>query len=189
MCWRTYFLRRVESLAKGTHYNICACARKETTEGGKKTRRYGRALHDTRVSACSTSGSRHVWHPGLGMHDTRVSDTRKRLTGLTAQEENNTDTYKEKKYKQKKWILYLRIFLFIVLYCKPIILFLNSILHFLPTIVCVYSHWQKIPPYTPFFFSHFLIYVLLTLQTTCCITFSASLDSFCTMKPSYKLPE
>jgi len=35
------------------------------------------------------------------MHDTRVSDTRKRLTGLTAQEETNTDTYKEKKYKQK----------------------------------------------------------------------------------------
>ena len=102
MCWRTYFfLRRMESLAKGTHYNICACARKETTEGWKKTRRYGRALHDTRVLTCPTSGSRHVWHPGLGMHDTRVSDTRKRLTGLTAQKENNTDTYKEKKYKQK----------------------------------------------------------------------------------------
>ena len=48
-----------------------------------------------------TSGSRHVRHPGLGMHDTRVSDTRKRLTGLTAQEETNTETYKEKKYKQK----------------------------------------------------------------------------------------
>ena len=101
MCWRTYFLRRMESQAKGTHYNICACARKETTEGWKKTRRYGRALHDTRVLTCLTSGSWHVWHPGLGMHDTRVSDTRKRLTGLTAQEENNTDTYKEKKYKQK----------------------------------------------------------------------------------------
>ena len=101
MCWRTYFLRRMESLAKGIHYNICACARKETTEGWKKTRRYGRALHDTRVLTCPTSGSRHVWHPGLGMHDTRVSDTRKRLTGLTAQKENNTDTYKEKKYKQK----------------------------------------------------------------------------------------
>ena len=101
MCWRTYFLRRMESLAKGIHYNICACARKETTEGWKKIRRYGRALHDTRVLTCSTSGSRHVWHPGLGMHDTRVSDTRKRLTGLTAQKENNTDTYKEKKYKQK----------------------------------------------------------------------------------------
>ena len=101
MCWRTCFLRRMESLAKGTHYNICACARKGTTEGGKKTRRYGRALHDTRVLTCLTSGSRHVWHPGLGMHDTRVSDTRKRLTGLTAQEETNTDTYKEKKYKQK----------------------------------------------------------------------------------------
>ena len=101
MCWRTCFLRRVESLAKGTHYNIFACARKGTTEGWKKTRRYGRTLHDTRVLACLTSGSRHVWHPGLGMHDTRVSDTRKRLTGLTAQEETNTDTYKEKKYKQK----------------------------------------------------------------------------------------
>ena len=91
----------MESQAKGTHYNICACERKGTTEGGKKTRRYGRALHDTRVLTCSTSGSRHVRHPGLGMHDTRVSDTRKRLTGLTAQEETNTDTYKEKKYKQK----------------------------------------------------------------------------------------
>ena len=96
-----FFLRRMESLEKGTHYNICACARKETTEGWKKTRRYGRVLHDTRVLTCLTSGSRHVWHPGLGMHDTRVSDTRKRLTGLTAQKENNTDTYKEKKYKQK----------------------------------------------------------------------------------------
>ena len=73
MCWRTCFLRRMESLAKGIHYNICACARKETTEGWKKTRRYGRALHDTRVLTCLTSGSRHVRHPGLGMFDIRVS--------------------------------------------------------------------------------------------------------------------
>ena len=73
MCWRTCFLRRMESLAKGIHYNICACARKETTEGGKKTRRYERALHDTRVLTCLTSGSRHVRHPGLGMFDIRVS--------------------------------------------------------------------------------------------------------------------
>ena len=101
MCWRTYFLRRMESLAKGIHYNICACARKETTEGGKKTRRYGRALHDTRVLTCSTPGSRHVRHPGLGMHDTRVSDTRKRLTGEMTQEGNNTETCNEKKDKQK----------------------------------------------------------------------------------------
>lgn len=101
MCWRTYFLRRMESLAKGIHYNICACARKETTEGWKKTRRYGRALHDTRVLTCLTSGSRHVWHPGLGMHDTRVSDTRKRLTGEMTQEGNNTETCNEKKDKQK----------------------------------------------------------------------------------------
>lgn len=91
----------MESLAKGTHYNICACERKGTTEGGKKTRRYGRALHDTRVLTCSTSGSRHVRHPGLGMHDTRVSDTRKRLTRLMTQEENNTETCNEKKYRKK----------------------------------------------------------------------------------------
>ena len=101
MCWRTCFLRRMESLAKGIHYNICACARKETTEGWKKTRRYGRALHDTRVLTCPTSGSRHVWHPDLGMHDTRVSDTRKRLTGEMTQEGNNTETCNEKKDKQK----------------------------------------------------------------------------------------
>ena len=101
MCWRTYFLRRMESQAKGTHYNICACARKETTEGWKKTRRYGRVLYDTRVLTCSTSGSRHVRHPGLGMHDTRVSDTRKRLTGEMTQEGNNTETCNEKKDKQK----------------------------------------------------------------------------------------
>ena len=102
MCWRTYFLRRMESQAKGTHYNICACARKETTEGWKKTRRYGRVLYDTRVLTCSTSGSRHVWHPGLGMHDTRVSVTRKRLTGLTAQEENNTETCNAKERQKER---------------------------------------------------------------------------------------
>ena len=56
----------MESLAKGIHYNICACARKETTEGGKKTRRYGRALHDTRVLTCLTPGSRYARHPGVG---------------------------------------------------------------------------------------------------------------------------
>ena len=164
MCWRTCFLRRMESLAKGTHYNICACARKETTEGWKKTRRYGRALYDTRVLTCSTPGSWHVWHPGLGMHDTRVSDTRKRLTGLITQEENNTDTYKEKKYKQKKWILYLRIFLFIV--------FVQQINHpfFEQHITLSSNDCLRVFPLTkkfrltpPFFFSHFLIYVLLTL--------------------------
>ena len=102
MCWRTYFLRRMESLAKGIHYNICACARKETTEGWKKTRRYGRALHDTRVLTCLTPGSWHVRHPGLGMHDTRVSDTRKRLTGLMTQEENNTETCNDKERQKEK---------------------------------------------------------------------------------------
>ena len=58
-------------------------------------------MSDIRVLACLTSGSRYARHPGVVHTDTRVSDTRKRLTGLTAQEETNTDTYKEKKYKQK----------------------------------------------------------------------------------------
>ena len=56
---------REKEMKRGIHYNICACARKKTTEGWKKIRRYGRALYDTRVSACSTSGSRHVRHPGV----------------------------------------------------------------------------------------------------------------------------
>ena len=167
MCWRTCFLRRMESLAKGTHYNICACARKGTTEGGKKTRRYGRALHDTRVLTCSTSGSRHVWHPGLGMHDTRVSDTRKRLTRLMTQEENNTETCNEKKDRKKKWILCLKS---ISIHCfcaaDQSSIFLNSTFHLFTLI----------------------IHLLPTLYTINSITLSISLDSFCTMEPSYNLP-
>ena len=167
MCWRTYFLRRMESLAKGIHYNICACARKETTEGWKKTRRYGRALHDTRVLTCLTSGSRHVRHPGLGMHDTRVSDTRKRLTGEMTQEGNNTETCNEKKDRKKKWILCLKS---ISIHCfcaaDQSSIFLNSIFHLFTLI----------------------IHLLPTLYTINSITLSISLDSFCTMEPSYNLP-
>ena len=74
MCWRTYFLRRMESLAKGTHYNICACARKESNGRLKENTeiRKGIAWHpgldmsDIRVSACSTPGSRYARHPGVG---------------------------------------------------------------------------------------------------------------------------
>ena len=105
----------MESLAKGTHYNICACARKETTEGGKKTRRYGRALHDTRVSACSTSGSRYARHPGVGHKKkaNRTNDTgrkqyrnmqRQRKTERKTAEERiqkNNDTVKEQKTQKK----------------------------------------------------------------------------------------
>ena len=117
----------MESLAKGTHYNICACARKETTEGGKKTRRYGRALHDTRVLTCSTSGSRHVRHPGLGMHDTRVSDTRKRLTGLMTQEENNTETCNDKeRQKEKVNTMFKEYFYSLFLCSRPIIHFFEQ---------------------------------------------------------------
>ena len=180
-------------LAKGTHYNIFACARKErkeTTEGWKKTRRYGRALHDTRVLTCSTSGSRHVRHPGLGMHDTRVSDTRKRLTGLTAQEENNTDTCKGKEIQTEKVNIILKN---ISVHCfctaNQSSFFWTAYYTFFQRLFACIPIDKKFRLIPPFFFSHFLIYVLLTLQTTCCITFSASLDSFCTMKPSHKLPE
>lgn len=190
MCWRTYFLRRMESQAKGTHYNICACARKEATEGWKKTRRYGRALHDTRILTCLTSGSWHVWHPGLGMHDTRVSDTRKRLTGLTAQEENNTDTCKGKEIQTEKVNIILKN---ISVHCfctaNQSSFFWTAYYTFFQRLFACIPIDKKFRLIPPFFFSHFLIYVLLTLQTTCCITFSASWDSFCTMKPSYKLPE
>ena len=167
MCWRTCFLRRMESLAKGTHYNICACARKETTEGGKKTRRYGRALYDTRVLTCSTSGSRHVRHPGLGTFNTRVSDTRKRLTELMAQEGDDTETCNEKKDRKKKWILCLKS---ISIHCfcaaDQSSIFLNSTFHLFTLI----------------------IHLLPTLYTINSITLSISLDSFCTMEPSYNLP-
>ena len=167
MCWRTYFLRRMKSQTKGTHYNICACARKGTTEGWKKTRRYGRALYDTRVLTCSTSGSRHVWHPGLGMHDTRVSDTRKRLTGLMTQEENNTETCNDKeRQKEKVNTMFKEYFYSLFLCSRPIIHFLNSTFHLFTLI----------------------IHLLPTLYTINSITLSISLDSFCTMEPSYNLP-
>lgn len=156
MCWRTCFLRRVESLAKGTHYNICACARKETTEGWKKTRRYGRVLYDTRVLACSTSGSRYARHPGVGHKKkaNRTNGTGRKQYGHIQGKEIQTE-------KVNTILKNISVHCFCT--ANQSSFFLNSILHFLPTIVCVYSHWQKIPPYTPFCFSHFLIYVLLTL--------------------------
>ena len=167
MCWRTYFLRRMKSQTKGTHYNICACARKKTTEGWKKIRRYGRALYDTRVLTCMTPGSRHVRHPGLGTSDTRVSDTRKRLTGKMTQEGNNTETCNEKKDRKKKWIQCLKS---ISIHCfcaaDQSSIFLNSTFHLFTLI----------------------IYLLPTLYTINSITLSISLDSFCTMEPSYNLP-
>ena len=136
MCWRTFFLRRMKSQTKGTHYNICACARKKTAESWKKIRRYGRALYDTRVLTCSTPGSRHVRHPGLGTFDTRVSDTRKRLTELMAQEGDDTETCNEKKDRKKKWILCLKS---ISIHCfcaaDQSSIFLNSTFHLFTLII------------------------------------------------------
>ena len=92
----------MESLAKGIHYNICACARKETTEGGKKTRRYGRALHDTRVLTCSTPGSRHVRHPGVGhkIKANRTNGTGRKQYGHIQGKEIQTEKRQRKRYKK-----------------------------------------------------------------------------------------
>ena len=171
MCWRTCFLRRMESLAKGIHYNICACARKETTEGWKKTRRYGKALHNTRILTCPTSGSWHVWHPGLGMFDIRVSVCT--TPGCRTQEKGLREKWHRKKTiqkhatRKKKWILCLKS---ISIHCfcaaDQSSIFLNSIFHLFTLI----------------------IHLLPTLYTINSITLSISLDSFCTMEPSYNLP-
>ena len=126
----------------------------------------GLDMFNTRVSACSTSGSRHVRHPGLGTFDTRVSDTRKRLTGLMTQEGNDTETCNEKKDRKKKWILCLKS---ISIHCfcaaDQSSIFLNSTFHMFTLI----------------------IYLLPTLYTINSITLSISLDSFCTMEPSQSL--
>ena len=182
MCWRTYFLRRMESLEKGTHYNICACARKETTEGWKKTRRYGRALHDTRVLTCLTSGCRHVWHPGVG-HKKKANGT-----NGTGRKQYGHIQGKEIQTEKVNTILK-NISVHCFCTANQSSFFWTAYYTFFQRLFACIPIDKKFRLTPPFFFSHFLIYVLLTLQTTCCITFSASLDSFCTMKPSYKLPE
>lgn len=123
-------------------------------------------MYDTRVLTCLTSGSRHVRHPGLGMHDTRVSDTRKRLTGLMTQEENNTETCNDKeRQKEKVNTMFKEYFYSLFLCSRPIIHFLNSTFHLFTLI----------------------IHLLPTLYTINSITLSISLDSFCTMEPSQSL--
>ena len=149
----------MESLAKGTHYNICACARKGTTEGGKKTRRYGRALHDTRVLTCSTSGSRHVRHPGVGH---KIKANGRNDTGR----KQYRNMQRKERQKEKVNTMFKEYFYSLFLCSRPIIHFLNSTFHLFTLI----------------------IHLLPTLYTINSITLSISLDSFCTMEPSYNLP-
>ena len=149
----------MESLAKGIHYNICACARKGTTEGGKKTRRYGRALHDTRVLTCSTSGSRHVRHPGVGH---KIKANGRNDTGR----KQYRNMQRKERQKEKVNTMFKEYFYSLFLCSRPIIHFLNSTFHLFTLI----------------------IHLLPTLYTINSITLSISLDSFCTMEPSYNLP-
>ena len=110
MCWRTYFLRRMESLAKGIHYNICACARKESNGRLKENTEIrkgivwhpGLDMYDTRVSACSTSGSRHVRHPGVG-HKKKANGTNgtgRKQYGNIQGKEIQTERRQRKRYKK-----------------------------------------------------------------------------------------
>ena len=149
----------MESQAKGIHYNICACARKGTTEGGKKTRRYGRALHDTRVLTCSTSGSRHVRHPGVGH---KIKANGRNDTGR----KQYRNMQRKERQKEKVNTMFKEYFYSLFLCSRPIIHFLNSTFHLFTLI----------------------IHLLPTLYTINSITLSISLDSFCTMEPSYNLP-
>ena len=149
----------MESLAKGIHYNICACARKGTTEGGKKTRRYGRALHDTRVLTCLTSGSRHVRHPGVGH---KIKANGRNDTGR----KQYRNMQRKERQKEKVNTMFKEYFYSLFLCSRPIIHFLNSTFHLFTLI----------------------IHLLPTLYTINSITLSISLDSFCTMEPSYNLP-
>ena len=165
----------MKSQTKGTHNNIMRMARERKQRKAERNTEIrkgivwhpGLDMYDTRVLTCMTPGSRHVRHPGLGTSDTRVSDTRKRLTGKMTQEGNNTETCNEKKDRKKKWIQCLKS---ISIHCfcaaDQSSIFLNSTFHLFTLI----------------------IYLLPTLYTINSITLSISLDSFCTMEPSYNLP-
>ena len=110
MCWRTYFLRRMESQAKGTHYNICACARKGNSGRGKENTeiRKGIAWHpgldmfDIRVSARLTPGSRYARHPGVGHKKkaNRTNGTGRKQYGNIQGKEIQTERRQRKRYKK-----------------------------------------------------------------------------------------
>ena len=110
MCWRTYFLRRMESLAKGIHYNICACARKESNGRLKENTEIrkgivwhpGLDMFDTRVSARLTPGSWYARHPGVGHKKkaNRTNGTGRKQYGHIQGKEIQTEKRQRKRYKK-----------------------------------------------------------------------------------------
>ena len=110
MCWRTCFLRRMESLAKGIHYNICACARKESNGRLKENTEIrkgivwhpGLGISDIRVSARLTSGSRYARHPGVGHKKkaNRTNGTGRKQYGNIQGKEIQTERRQRKRYKK-----------------------------------------------------------------------------------------
>ena len=110
MCWRTYFLRRMESQAKGTHYNICACARKESNGRLKENTEIrkgivwhpGLGISDIRVSARLTSGSRYARHPGVGhkKKTNATNDTGRKQYRNMQRKERQKERRQRKRYKK-----------------------------------------------------------------------------------------
>ena len=133
----------MESLEKGTHCNICACARKETTEGGKKTRRYGRVLYDIRVSACSTSGSRYARHPGVGH---KIKANGRNDTGR----KQYRNMQRKERQKEKVNTMFKEYFYSLFLCSRPIIHFFEQ---YIPLVTNIIYHQQH---YTFNFLGFFL---------------------------------
>ena len=139
-------------------------------------------MSDIRVSARLTPGSRYARHPGVGHKKkaNRTNGTGRKQYGHIQGKEIQTE---------KVNIILKNISVHCFCTANQSSFFWTAYYTFFQRLFACIPIDKKFRLIPPFFFSHFLIYVLLTLQTTCCITFSASLDSFCTMKPSHKLPE
>ena len=154
MCWRTYFLRRMKSQTKGTHYNIYACARKKTTEGWKKIRRYGRALYDTRVLTCMTPGSRHVRHPGVRHKKkaNRTNDTGRKQYGHIQGKKIQTE-------KVNTILKNISVHCFCT--ANQSSFFWTAYYTFFQRLFACIPIDKKIPPYTPFF-----LFTLFNLRVT-----------------------
>ena len=119
----------------------------------------GLDMFDIRVSACSTPGSRYARHPGVGH---KIKANGRNDTGR----KQYRNMQRKERQKEKVNTMFKEYFYSLFLCSRPIIHFLNSTFHLFTLI----------------------IHLLPTLYTINSITLSISLDSFCTMEPSYNLP-
>ena len=129
------------------------------TPGSRHVRHPGLSMFDTRVSVCSTPGSRYARHPGVGH---KIKANGRNDTGR----KQYRNMQRKERQKEKVNTMFKEYFYSLFLCSRPIIHFLNSTFHLFTLI----------------------IHLLPTLYTINSITLSISLDSFCTMEPSYNLP-